>query len=493
MVTVPLYIDGSELGGVGTVSRENPARPSEQVAEIAVGDAATCMRAVTAAQQAFSSWAAVDVATRVQQVAEAVDAASAGNVARSRILARELGKVAPDALGEMNFARALATYYGPVVRRQAADTVVEDAEGRLVTLHEPYGVIGAITPWNAPVILASLKVVPALMTGNTMVIKPSPLAPVAVTEFLTLVGSALPAGVLNIINGGADVGGVIVGDPRIAKISFTGGPTTARAIATTAAARITPTVMELGGNDAAVFLDDAPFDDAMFERAVFGAFLTSGQVCMAIKRIFVPEARAAEFVDGFTAAAERVLHTADPLAEGTTMGPVVTREHQRRLIGLVESGREAGGHVIELGTFEPPDPDGYWVRPTLVTGLADLHPLVADEQFGPTVPLLTYRDEDEAVRRANSVDQALASSVWTADDERAWAFARRFRAGATFVNCHNRAGTSLRASFGGRGASGHGREFGELGVAEYLQSHSINYPNAIRFGEARGNAYPVPS
>lgn len=490
---IPLFVNGAELGGVSTFCRENPSRPSEQVAELAAGDAGTCTRAVAAAHDTFPAWAAVDVDTRVRLVCDAVDTASADNAARSRTLARELGKVAPDAFGEMNFARALTAYYGPVVRRQAADAVVEDAEGRLVTVHEPFGVIGAITPWNAPVILAALKAVPALMTGNTMVIKPSPLAPAAVTEFLSLVAAALPAGVLNVVNGGADVGEVIVKDPRIAKISFTGGPATARAIATAAAARITPTVMELGGNDAAVFLDDAPFDDSMFERAVFGAFLTSGQVCMAIKRIFVPEHREAEFVAGFTAAAARVLHTADPLEEGTTMGPVVTRDHQQRLLGLVASARAAGGAVIELGTFAPPDPDGYWVRPTLVTGLADEHPLVADEQFGPTVPLLTYRDENEAVRRANSVDQALASSVWTVDEDRAWSFARKFRAGATFVNCHNRAGTSLRASFGGRGTSGHGREFGELGVAEYLQTHSINYPNAIRVGGARGNAYPVPS
>lgn len=493
-MAVPLWIDGSPEPGTTVIARENPARPAEQVGEVAAGDAALTTAAIDAAAAAFRPWAARPVTERVRRVSAAIAEASAADPERAGVLSRELGKVIGDARGELGFAEALAAYCGPVVERQAADLVVEDAEGRLVTVHEPFGVIAAITPWNAPVILAALKVVPALMTGNTMVLKPSPLAPLAVTGFLSDVARRLPAGVLNVVNGGADVGETLVADPRIAKITFTGGLVTARHIAAAAARRVTPTVMELGGNDAAIFLPDAEYSPEMYQRAVFGAFLTSGQVCMAIKRILVPATREQEFVDGFRAAADRVLRVGDPLDDHSTMGPVVTREHQRRLEALVASAGAAGGTVHELGRFEVPDADadGYWVRPTLVTGLTDTDPLVADEQFGPTVPLLTYESEDEAIARANGVEQALASSVWSTDDAHAYRVARRLEAGYTFLNCHNRSGISLRASFGGRGASGHGREFGELGVSEYLQSHSINYPNAIRTGAALGNAYPVP-
>ncbi|MGC0368890.1 aldehyde dehydrogenase family protein [Microbacterium sp. SLBN-111] len=492
---LPLWIAGEPHPGTAVIERENPARPGEIVGAVAAGDARLTTIAIDAAHAAFPAWAARPVAERVRRVRDAIAQASADNPARSRLLARELGKVAPDALGELGFAAAFADFAAPVAERISADVVVEDAEGRLVIVKEPFGVIAAITPWNAPVILAALKVVPALMTGNTMVLKPSPLAPLAVTDFLSAVAAELPAGVLNVVNGGADVGETLVSDPRVAKITFTGGLPTAQAIATSAARRVTPTVMELGGNDAAIFLRDAEYTEAMYTRAVFGAFLTSGQVCMAIKRIFVPRERHDEFVAGFRAAAGAVLRVGDPLEPGVTMGPVVSRDHQERLRGLIESAEAAGGIRYELGRWdvEPDAADGYWVRPTLVTGLTDEHPLVADEQFGPVVPVLVYDDEDEVVRRANAVDQSLASSVWSTDPAHAEAIARRLDVGFTFLNCANRAGTSLRAPFGGRGLSGHGREFGELGVGEYLQTHSINYPAAVRTGEAAGNAYPVPA
>lgn len=490
---VPLWINGRPHDGVGRITRENPASPSQEVGRAAIGDAELCTAAITAATGAFPAWARWTVADRVAAMRSAIEVASRGNADRAVVLSSELGKVIGDATGELAFSAALATYCAPVAERLMQDTVLEDDEGRLVTVHEPFGAIAAITPWNAPVILAALKIVPALMTGNTMVLKPSPLAPLAVTDFLSRVAEALPAGVLNVVNGGADVGATLVSDPRIAKITFTGGLQTARAIASAAAQNVVPTVMELGGNDAAIFLPDAEFTDEMFRRAVFGAFLTSGQVCMAMKRIFVPVERRDEFVEGFRAAAAEVLCVGDPLDPRSTMGPVVTREHQQRLLALVDSARAAGGAVHEVGSMGDVDPDGYWVPPTLVVGLSDDHQLVEEEQFGPTVPLMTYDSVDEVVRRANAVQHGLASSVWSADASLAEQVARRLDVGFTFINCHNRAGISLRAPFGGRGISGHGREFGELGVAEYLQTHSVNYPAAVRDGVALGNAYPVPS
>lgn len=488
---VPLWIDGAAHEGVATIARENPAAPAEEVGSVAEADAALTAWAVEAARRSFRSWASVPAAERVDLVRAAVDAACEQNEPRGLLLSRELGKVVADARGELEFARALAEFYAEQTLRLVEETVVDDDQGRLVTVREPYGVVAAITPWNAPVILASLKVLPALMTGNTIVLKPSPLAPLTVTAFLCDVASHLPAGVLGVVNGGAEVGATLVGHPEVDKITFTGGLPTAQVIAAGAAERVVPTVMELGGNDAAVFLPDAAYDEAMYERALFGAFLTSGQVCMAIKRMFVPRERLEEFVDGLVSAARRALVVGDPADSRSTMGPVVSRRDQERLLALVESAVAAGGTAHPVGVFEPSDPDGYWVRPTVVTGLGDDHPLVADEQFGPVVPVLAYDSVDEAVERANAVPHGLASSVWSQDEERALEVARRLDAGFTYLNCHNRSGMSLRASFGGRGISGHGREFGAEGVAEYLQTHSINLPAAIRDGSARGNAYPV--
>jgi acyl-CoA reductase-like NAD-dependent aldehyde dehydrogenase len=491
-LTLPLWINGQAVDGTSLITRENPSHPSEIIGTVAAGDAALAREAIGAAHAAFRLWAATPVGERTAAVQSAIEAVSASNQERAKLLANELGKVITDALGELGFAGALAKYAAPIAEQLCADVVVEDAEGRLVTVHEPFGVIAAITPWNAPIILASLKVIPALMAGNTMVLKPSPLAPLAVTDFLSKVAARLPAGVLNIVNGGADVGETLVSDPRVAKVSFTGGLVTARSIAAMAARRVTPTVMELGGNDAAIFLRDAEYTEAMYARAVFGAFLTSGQVCMAIKRIFVPVERHDEFVEGFIAAAKKVLRVGNPLHPDSTMGPVVTRQQQKRLQSLIDSAVAAGGTAHEIGEVTIEDSDGYWVRPTVITGLDDSHSLVSEEQFGPVVPILTYETEDEVIDRANSVEQSLASSVWSTNDDHAYAVARRLQVGFTFLNCANRAGTSLRAAFGGRGLSGHGREFGAVGVAEYLQSHSINHPNAIRNGAAIGNAYPVP-
>ena len=488
---LPLWIGGRPEQGVGLIERENPASPSQSVGSVESADAASTARAVTSAHEAFPSWAALPVEERVALVTAAIEAADVERLELAELLASEVGKVVTDARGELSFAAAFAAFAGPHAIALCADETVEDAEGRLVIAHEPFGVVAAITAWNAPVILAALKVVPALMTGNTMVLKPSPLAPLTVTRYLSAVAAELPAGVLNVVNGGGDVGAALVGHPLVSKISFTGGLQTARIIAASAAEQITPTVMELGGNDAAIFLPDAEYTDAMYERAVFGAFLTSGQVCMAAKRLFVPRGRLDEFVEGFSSAAARVLKVGDPGDSASTMGPVVTRRDQERLSELLASAVAAGGTATTIGEIRYDDSEGYWVPPTIVTGLADEHPLVSQEQFGPVLPILVYDTEEEAIERANSVDQALASSVWSTDEEHARSVARRLNAGFTFINCANRAGTSLRAPFGGRGRSGHGREFSALGIGEYLQTHSINYPNAVRSGEARGNAYPA--
>jgi acyl-CoA reductase-like NAD-dependent aldehyde dehydrogenase len=486
-------------GAGGWIERVNPAHPDEVVGCVAAVDPVRTDEAVRAAHGAFASWSATPVGQRRTMLHAAADdvAATAGDL--GPLLARELGKVAADCAGEMGFAAAYLRYAVDAFDRVSAPEEVDDELGRLRTVRRPYGVCAAIVPWNAPLILSILKVAPALACGNTIVVKPSPLAPLAVTEALRTVAEALPAGVLSVLHGDAEVGETLVGHPLVRKVAFTGGGTVARAVAGTAAQQVTPVVLELGGNDAALVLDDAPFDDEMYERLVWGTFLTSGQVCMAAKRLYVPAPRLDEFTEGYLDAAGRLLVMGDPLDPDVTIGPVASPAQRAGVEELVRDAARRGGIVHRLGSVaEGTDTEhGWYCRPTLVVGAEDHWPVVTEEQFGPTVPLLGYDSLDEAVDRVNADRYGLASSVWSLDEDRAFGVAERIEAGFTFVNCHNRAGMSLRAPFGGWKQSGYGREFGEAGVADYLQTHSVHVPSAMRLGDrapgtsTAANAYPT--
>ena len=499
MGTTPDPVEVSSFAGgmpVGSswIERVNPARTAELVGRARAVDAAGGAAAVDAAHQAFLGWRGVPVDERVTLLLAAADAVAATSEELGPLLARELGKVVADCRGEMGFAAACLRATAASTPRVTAPVEVDDDAGRLLVTQEPFGVVVAIVPWNAPLILSILKVAPAVATGNTVVVKPSPLAPLAVTSALAAIASHLPPGVLNVVHGDGTVGESVVRHPWTRKVAFTGGNRTAELVARAAATTVTPLVLELGGNDPAIFLDDLEFTDDVMERAVFGTFLTSGQVCMAAKRLYVPRRRAAEFVDAYRAAADRVLVVGDPLEDGVTMGPMVSAEQRQHVWSLVDDARDRGATVHPVGRVAMGTDlaRGWYLRPTLVLGLHDDAPLVTQEQFGPAVPLLTYDDEHDVVTRANDCEFGLASSVWSADEDRAVAMAGHLEAGMTFINCHNRAGMSLRAPFGGVKRSGFGREFGDHGLAEYVQTHAIHAPASVR-GTGTGvpaTAYP---
>jgi len=482
------WAGGGPVGGDGAggwIERVNPAWTAEVVGRVSAVDAAGADAAMRAAHGAFGPWAAMAADERRELLLAAADAVAATAGELGPLLARELGKVVADCKGEMGFAAAYMRHAVGAVGRVGATTDIDDAQGRLRVIRRPFGVCVAIVAWNAPLILAILKVAPALATGNTIVVKPSPLAPLAATRALTTIAGLLPPGVLSVVHGDAEVGETLVGHGLVRKVAFTGGGTVAKLVAATAARQVTPVVLELGGNDAAIVLDDTPLTDEMMERFVWGTFLTSGQVCMAAKRLFVHTSRAAEFLDGYLAAAQRVLVVGDPLDPAVTMGPMASAQQKGFVESLVADAVAGGATAHTLGTVADGIDlgTGWYVRPTFVTGTADDAAIVVEEQFGPTVPLLTFDDVDDVVARVNADELGLASSVWSADEDRAFAVAERIEAGFTFVNCHNRAGMSLRAPFGGWKRSGYGREFGDAGVAEYLQSHAIHAPAAMRLGE----------
>lgn len=487
--------DGPVEGGPEIV-RENPARHGEVVATLLTTDADGVGRVISGATQACAAWASTPLAERVERLRDGARSVADAADELAPLLARELGKPVADSAGEMGFAAAFLGWVCDRVGEVCADRVVDDDAGRVVLQRVPYGVISAIVPWNAPLILSSLKVAPALATGNVIVVKPSPLAPFAVTEALRRLAEHLPPGVLSVVHGEAEVGNAMVTDSRVRKVAFTGGSTVARQVLAGCAEQLTPAVLELGGNDPAVVLDDLTFSDEVMERMVFGALLTSGQVCMAAKRIYVPAARLDEFVEAFVAAAERVLVCGDPLDPAVTIGPVVNAAAVQRIEGLLGDARSRGATILPLGRTTP-DWDrgtGWFVRPTLVVGASADSTIVGEEQFGPTVPVLGYRDLDDAVCQANATESGLGSSVWSDDAERAFDVGRRLEAGMTFINCHNRAGMSLRVPFGGVKRSGFGREFGDEGIAEFTQTHALHLPAAFRGAGGSGqaaNAYPT--
>jgi acyl-CoA reductase-like NAD-dependent aldehyde dehydrogenase len=479
------------------IRRENPARHAEVVGwvtPVARNIPDRVDDVVRAAHAAFRGWSREPLDRRLAALREVAGAVERQREELAVLLAREIGKPLPDCRGEIGFAVQHLRWVIEHAPAAYADRELDDPQGRLLTIRKPYGVVAAVTPWNAPVILAMLKLAPALAAGNTVVVKPSPLGPLTVDRVVRLFQAHLPDAAVQVMHGHAALVTALVTHRLVRKVAFTGGEDAGRAIAAAAADRLIPTVMELGGNDPAVFLPDAPFDDATLERLVMASFASAGQVCMAAKRLYVPRDRSAEFVDAYVAAAARILVVGDPLTEGVTMGPLISADAASRAFELSMAAVDSEAPAIGLGTEAAgyDEAAGYFLPPLLVVDPRPDAALIREEQFGPVVPLIPYDDEDHVLAMANDDDLGLGASVWSADEERAFAFARRLEAGFAFVNTHNRTGMSLRAPFGGVKRSGWGREYAEEGLAEYVQTCVVHAPAAFRAGGAglAPNAYP---
>lgn len=461
----------------------NPSRISEVAGRVRVATARDVDIAVDAAALAQRAWAALDVedrASRLEQIATRIES-RASELAVT--LAREVGTVMPLATGELTTAARLFRLMATHARTQLADPpeIVEE-DARLLILRRPYGVVACIVPWNAPAVLAAQKVAPALAAGNAVVVKPSPLAPLTVTAMLEEAAEELPAGLLQVVNGGAEVGNALVESPRIAKVSFTGGGPTASVIMRAAAARLTAVHFELGGNDPAIVLDDA--DPAEAARGIVGsAFRRSGQICYAVKRVYVPRNRAEAFREACVAAAED-LRVGDALDPRSTMGPVNNSAQFGRVRLLAERARAAGRSVVEVGGRVQPDEwdRGYFLQPALVVDAEHNDEIVSVEQFGPVLPIVAYDTEQDAVAMANDTAYGLGASVWSSDIDRAIRTATRIESGISFVNAHVQSPLALREMpFGGVKQSGMGWENSSEGLSEYLQFHSVD----AHLGQAR--------
>jgi acyl-CoA reductase-like NAD-dependent aldehyde dehydrogenase len=414
--------------------------------------------AMAAARSAASSWSADEDARRSALRA----AAQALLDARDRmapVLSAEQGKPLKAAAYEITEAARWLSYSADL---PLARTVLQDDEtGYAELVHRPLGVVAAITPWNFPILLAGWKLGPALLAGNTVVLKPSPFTPLSTLLIGEVLAPVLPPGVLNVVSGGDELGAWMTGHPAVRKISFTGSVPTGKAVAAAAAPDLKRFTLELGGNDAAIVLDDA--DPAAVERGLFwGAFINNGQICAGIKRIYVPEKLHDDLVDALAQRARKV-RVGPGTEQGVQLGPIQNRPQFDRVGGLVADALAHGARAATGG--KPMDRDGYFFEPTILTGAAEGTRIVDEEQFGPAVPVIAYRDLDDAVARANDTNYGLSGSVWSPDTDRAAAVAARLDCGTAFVNDHLTLQPYL--PFGGAKWSGMGVENGPWGLHEF--------------------------
>lgn len=482
-VETALFIDGEERAAEGgrNYPIHNPARPSELVGHAAAASQADVAAAVEAAHRAFPAWSALSYAERAAHLAAVADAltADADDVAyRSRLFCREHGKVLKETHLELSRLGDRFRLSASFADRLGTDDTVAGPPFDTIITRQPRGVAALIVPWNWPLSILGAKLPQALMAGNTVVVKPSQNSALAPSMTLKLIAALLPPGVVNVVTGAAsEIGDPLVTHPLVRFVNFTGSVGIGRHVMQQAALNITPVTLELGGNDAAIVCADAALDPGAFMRMYMGAFMSSGQICMALKRLYVHRSRYDEVVAGMTAACGKAV-VGDGLLEETTMGPVNNTKQLGVVQGMIGQARSAGADVHELG--EVPDEalyaDGYFQKPALVLNPDPALDIVAEEQFGPALPILPFDSEDEAIEKANDSRFGLCSSVWTEDTDRAVALARRIEAGYTYLNAHGPAAQDGRGPFGGFKQSGIGRNLGYEGVIQFQGYHSISGP-----------------
>lgn len=476
MAGTGLVLDGEVMaGGAGSYPVTNPVRPTEVVLEAPAADAAQLDRAVAAARREAPGWAARPFDERVAVVTDAAGRAAAAGTGLAELLTREHGKILVESVFDTGTIGGMAAPFAPLAAEALAPRVVAAGPSGTEVVHEPAGVVAAILPFNWPVAVMANKVLPALLTGNTVVVKAPPTCPGAVLAAAAALAEGLPPGVVSVLNGpGPELGEALVTHPGVDVVSFTGGPRTGQAVMAAAARRTTPVVLELGGNDPAILAPDVVADDALADQLVSAAFVTSGQVCMAVKRLYVHEDRLGSVVDALVArlAAEVV---GDGLADGVTMGPVHQAAARDRVERMVADAEAGGARVHRPATVRAEDAGagGYLVSPALVESPSPDAAIVRQEQFAPALPVVAYRELDEAVAAANDTEYGLCASIWTGDEALAASVARRLQAGTVFVNCHGMSAMDYRAPMGGWKESGFGLELGPEGMQALTRPKTV--------------------
>lgn len=469
-------IDNQDVPSEHYAELRDPGRLDDVVGLIAQGDAATVDMAVKAAHAAFQDWKNTSYTKRAALLRTAADLLEAEAQSVVEIMARESGMLLATNKAEIGMAANIVRDNADAGGDFLKPLEVSDDESWVSVEKRPIGVIADIVPWNAPIILTMRKVAPALVCGNTVVVKPAPTAPIGLSLLLKKMAALFPKGVINVVHGGGEVGHALSTHPLVRKISFTGGGVVARQIMKAAADGIKGVQFELGGNDPSILLPDADFDDAI-PKILGGAFRRSGQFCFAVKRVYVPASNYDDVVERMLTETDK-FRIGHPLDQGVTFGPINNRGQFEFLQGLLERTRASGATVRELGSVLDSArwDNGYYMRPTIVSDIAPDAELVQVEQFGPILPIIRYEALDDVIESVNSGELGLGSSVWTRDFDRALEVSRRIEAGMTFIN---NVGTSRLGQknipFGGVKQSGIGRESSPIGLREYVEYHALNY------------------
>ncbi len=467
-----IYINGRWIPSLSsrTLAVINAAT-EETMGQVPDGTVEDVAAAVAAARDAFDAWATTPVETR----AGYLEKISAGLTARTDEIARS---IAGEVGMPLKMSQRIQAGLPPLVMASYAKLVreyqFEEKIGNSLVVHEPVGVVGCITPWNYPLHQVVAKVAPALAAGCTVVLKPSEIAPLTAFMLAEIIdGVGLPAGVFNLVCGtGAVVGEALARHADVDMISFTGSTRAGKRVSELAAATVKRVALELGGKSASVILDDADFTKAV-RATVNACFLNSGQTCTAHTRLLVPAARYTEAAKLAVEAAQ-AFTLGDPLASDTKLGPLISDTQRERVRGYIRKGIAEGAELLLGGPDAPAGlAKGYYVQPTVFGRVTEDMTIAQEEIFGPVISILTYKDEDDAVRLANSTVYGLAGAVWSQDEARANRVARRMRTGRVDING---GAFNMLAPFGGYKQSGHGRELGRYGLEEFLEVKSIQLP-----------------
>jgi len=472
MASYSMIINGKKVTTPETVGVINPAS-GEPFAEVPVGTPGHLDDAVAAARAAFPAWSALSHEQRKAKVHELAAALESNMPELMQLITQETGKPMGGYAGigsGMEVGGSIAWMHATAETELPVEVIQDDETARVEVRHKPVGVVGSITPWNWPLMIAVWHYAPALLAGNTVVAKPSEFTPVTTLRFAEIANGILPPGVLNVVSGDGTVGAAMASHPGINKIVFTGSSRTGKSVMRDASGNLKRLTLELGGNDAGIVLPDVE-PKAVAAKLFSVCFHNNGQTCQALKRLYVHEDIHDELV-GEMAAIAKSVKVGNGLEQDTDLGPLQNRKQLNIILDLAEDARKSGATFVTGGDIA--EGPGYFYPPTIVTGISDGSRLVDEEQFGPILPVIRYSDVEDAIRRANSNSAGLGGSVWSGDLARAAELAGRLEAGSVWVNAH--ADIQPNAPMGGMKQSGLGCEFGRWGLAENtdIQTVKIN-------------------
>lgn len=466
MQSFELVIGGRQIETAQHADVMNPST-GETVGRMPMATVADAQAAIAAARAAFPAWAATPSAERAEALAAIAARIEDHAEELARLLTLEQGKPLGGLGSRFEIGGAVAWTRYTASLDLPVEVLQDTAEGRVELHRKPIGVVASITPWNWPVMIACWHIMPAVRTGNTVVIKPSPLTPLSTIRLVEIINAVLPPGVVNVITGENELGAILTTHPDVGKVVFTGSTPTGRKVMQSASATLKRLTLELGGNDAGIVLPDAD-PEAIAEGLFWGAFINSGQTCAALKRLYVHDTLYEPVCKALAAYAGKI-KLGDGLAEDSVLGPVQNRMQFEIVSAFVRQAVEKGGRILTGGN--PSDGPGYFYPVTLVADIDHGADLVDKEQFGPALPIIRYTDLDEVIARANDNPAGLGGSVWSSDIDRAKAVAARLECGSVWINRHG--AIQPNAPFGGVKQSGIGVEFGAEGLKELTVTQTV--------------------